>query len=202
MHYHRLGLAEYFKLEHSGKARAGGRGRKVGKYRQCGGKGGDMLKGFWADIAKQQRAFAPNRAAVFGFVRQRGNCYPEICKRKEIQSIIYYVLLVIGMIAMMYILSMTQYHTRTYPRFIWTFYAIQSMLLLIAFWLLSKKGKEILCYLCCGYLLIHLLFCNIIVSNHVVSNTLDKTYAMMVYEKIVAYEEATGETVTKICCSK
>ena len=83
MHYHRLGLAEYFKLEHSGKARAGGRGRKVGKYRQCGGKGGDMLKGFWADIAKQQRASAPNRAAVFGFVHQRGNCYPEICKRKE-----------------------------------------------------------------------------------------------------------------------
>jgi len=122
----------------------------------------------------------------------------KFVKEKKIQSIIYYVLLVIGMIAMMYILSMTQYHTRTYPRFIWTFYAIQSMLLLIAFWLLSKKGKEILCYLCCGYLLIHLLFCNIIVSNHVVSNTLDKTYAMMVYEKIVAYEEATGETVTKI----
>ena len=119
-------------------------------------------------------------------------------KEKEWHAIVYYLLLVAGMFAMVYILSMTQYHTRTYPRFIWTFYVVQAMLFLIAFWLVPKKGKEALCYICGFYLLVQILFCNIIVSNHMVSNTLDETYAMMVYEKIVEYEEETGQEVKKL----
>lgn len=119
-------------------------------------------------------------------------------KEKKWHAIVYYLLLVAGMLAMVYILSMTQYDTRTYPRFIWTFYVVQAMLFLIAFWLASKKGREVLCYICGFYLLVQILFCNIIVSNHMVSNTLDKTYAMMVYEKIVEYEEETGQEVKKI----
>ena len=75
---------------------------------------------------------------------------------------------------------------------------MQAMLFVIAFWLMSKKGKEVLCYICGAYLLVQILFCNIIVSNHMVSNTLDKTYAMMVYEKIVEYEEETGQEVKKL----
>ena len=119
-------------------------------------------------------------------------------KEKRFYAIAYYILLVAGMLAMVYILSMTQYDTRTYPRFIWTFYVVQAMLFLIAFWIMSKKGREVLCYICGAYLLIQILFCNIIVSNHMVSNTLDKTYAMMVYEKIVEYEEETGQEVKKL----
>ena len=122
----------------------------------------------------------------------------KFIRERKFLSLVYYLLLVIGMHAMMYILSMTQYDTRTYPRFICIFYVVQAMMLLIAFWCLSARGKEMMCYLCCGYLLVQLLFCNVIVSNHMTSNTLDKTYAMMVYEKITEYEEETGETVKKI----
>lgn len=119
-------------------------------------------------------------------------------KEKKLYAILYYVLLVAGMTAMVYLLPMMQLGTRTYPRIIWTFYAMQAMLFVIAFWLMSKKGKEVLCYICGAYLLVQILFCNIIVSNHMVSNTLDKTYAMMVYEKIVEYEEETGQEVKKL----
>ena len=119
-------------------------------------------------------------------------------KEKKLYAIIYYILLVVGMIAMVYLLPMLQPDTRTYPRIIWTFYSMQAMLFLIAFWLMTKKGKEVLCYICGAYLLVQILFCNIIVTNHMVSNTLDKTYAMMVYEKIVEYEEETGQEVKKL----
>lgn len=119
-------------------------------------------------------------------------------KEKKVYAIIYYVLLTVGMTVLVYLLPLMQSGTRTYPRIIWTFYAMQAMLFLLAFWRMSKKGKEILCYICGAYLLVQILFCNIIVSNHMVSNTLDKTYAMMLYEKIVEYEEETGQEVKKL----
>lgn len=122
-------------------------------------------------------------------------------KERKWKQIVYYLLLVIALLMMVYILSIVQY-AQTYPRFVWTFYAAQSMLLLIAFWRMPGKGKEAICYLSCGYLLIHILFCNIIVSNHMTSNTLDKTYAMMVYEKILEYEEETGKRVEKLAVAK
>ncbi len=122
----------------------------------------------------------------------------KFAKERKWKQAGYYLLLAAAMFAMVYILSMTQYDTRTYPRFICTFYVAQAMLLLLAFWCASTKGRELLCYICCGYLLIQILFCNIIVSNHMVSNTLDKTYAMMVYEKIMEYEKETGESVKKL----
>lgn len=121
-------------------------------------------------------------------------------KARKWKPVIYYLLLVIALFLMVYILSMMQ--TQTYPRFVWTFYAAQAMLLLIAFWCMPGRGKEAFCYLCSGYLLIHILFCNIIVSNHMTSNTLDKTYAMMVYEKILEYEEETGKRVEKLAVEK
>lgn len=122
-------------------------------------------------------------------------------KERKWNAIVYYVLLVIALFMMVYILPMVQY-AQTYPRFVWTFYAAQAMLLLIAFWRMPGKGKEAMCYLSGGYLLIHILFCNIIVSNHMTSNTLDKTYTMMVYEKILEYEEETGKRVEKLAVAK
>lgn len=122
-------------------------------------------------------------------------------KERKWKQIAYYLLLVIALFMMVYILPMVQY-AQTYPRFVWTFYAAQAMLLLIAFWRMPGKGKEAMCYLSGGYLLIHILFCNIIVSNHMTSNTLDKTYTMMVYEKILEYEEETGKRVEKLAVAK
>lgn len=130
-------------------------------------------------------------------------------KEKGWKAVGYYVLLVCAMTGMVYILPMVQYDTRTYPRFIWIFYVVQSMLLLMAFWMFYQKypengsrrgllGKMAFCYMSCGYLVLQILFCNIIVTNHMVSNTLDRTYASMIYQKITEYEEATGIQVTKL----
>ncbi len=132
-----------------------------------------------------------------------------LAREKGWRSVGYYMLLVIAMTGMIYILPMVQYDTRTYPRFIWIFYAVQSMLLLIAFRIVYRKspsacgkdrayGKVLFCYMTCGYLVIQILFCNIVVTNHMVSNTLDRSYASMVYQKIVEYEEETGIQVTKL----
>lgn len=48
------------------------------------------------------------------------------------------------------------------------------------------------------YLTVQLLFVHFIVTNHFVSNTLDKVYANMVYEEILKYEEETGNHVAKL----
>lgn len=45
-------------------------------------------------------------------------------KEKKLYAIIYYILLVVGMLAMVYLLPMLQPDTRTYPRIIWTFYSM------------------------------------------------------------------------------
>lgn len=130
-------------------------------------------------------------------------------KEKGWKAAGYYLLLVFAMTGMIYILPMVQYDTRTYPRFIWVFYVVQSMLLLLAFRMLAQKypadgsrgglfWKMAFCYMSCGYLVIQILFCNIIVTNHMVSNTLDRTYAAMICQKITEYEEATGIQVTKL----
>lgn len=110
----------------------------------------------------------------------------------------YFLLLTAAMFLMVYILPMIQHDTRTYPRFICAFYAAQSMLLLLAFWCSRERLRAALCYVVCGYVLIQIFFCNIIVANHMISNTLDETYAMMVYEKITEYEERTGQRVEKL----
>ncbi|MBR6770908.1 MAG: glucosyltransferase domain-containing protein [Lachnospiraceae bacterium] len=119
-------------------------------------------------------------------------------KEKRLEACGYFLLLAAAMFGMVYILPLVQHDTRTYPRFICLFYVAQAMLLLLAFWCSQKRMRVILCYISCGYLLVQILFCNIVVTNHMISNTLDETYAMMVYEKILDYEETTGQRVEKL----
>ena len=47
-------------------------------------------------------------------------------KARKWKPVIYYLLLVIALFLMVYILSMMQ--TQTYPRFVWTFYAADCLL--------------------------------------------------------------------------
>ncbi len=113
-------------------------------------------------------------------------------------SVLYFCLLLPGFIFMLYAISIAQIDVYLPPRIIVPFYAIQSMLLLIAYHSAAGKLKQIVGWVSCGYLVIQMMFCNFEVANHMISNTLDRTYAMMVYEKIVDYEEETGIKVTKL----
>lgn len=119
-------------------------------------------------------------------------------KEKNGKALVYYILLAIAMVIMIYILPLVQEGMMITPRMVNTFYVMQAMLLLIAFIQISDKWKTAMCYMCCLYLVVHIMFGNIIVTNHMVSNTLDKLYASMAYEKIKEYEEQTGITVRKL----
>ena len=55
---------------------------------------------------------------------------------------------------------------------------------------------------CISYLLVQLLFSDFVVTNHFVSNALDKVYVKMAYEEILKYEEETGNQVTKLAVVK
>ncbi len=124
----------------------------------------------------------------------------KFIKDRNGMAILYYCLLIAAMSVMVYALPLAQAYINPYPRMVWIFYVMQSMALLIALPLL-QEGKwrlEIFCYVCCGYLALQVMFCHIIVSNHMLSNALDRTYAMMFYEEVLKYEAKTGIQVEKL----
>lgn len=121
----------------------------------------------------------------------------ELVKKKNKGAVLYYVLLVPAVFAMIYVIPLAQIAVYLPPRIVAPFYTVQSMLLLLAFACASGRIKELACYVCCGYLVVQIIFGNVIVANRYVSNTLDKVYINMVYEKIVEYEEETGIEVKK-----
>lgn len=118
-------------------------------------------------------------------------------RKKDKGAVFYYLLLVPAVICMIYVIPMAQTVVYLPPRIVAPFYTVQSMLLLLAFACASGWVREAACYVCCGYLVIQMIFGNVIVANRYVSNTLDKIYINMVYEKIVEYEEETGTEVKK-----
>ncbi len=119
----------------------------------------------------------------------------KFIKEKNARAVLYYCLLMAAMFIMVYALPMAQREIMPYPRMVWIFYVMQAMALLIAF--RFTEGK-IMCYVCCGYLAVQIMFCQLIVMNHLLSNTLDKTYAMMFYEEVEKYEAETGITVRRL----
>ena len=88
------------------------------------------------------------------------------------------------------------------PRMSFCFYLIQGLLAAAAYVLCQQKGKALLTAGCISYLLVQLLFSDFVVTNHFVSNALDKVYVKMAYEEILKYEEETGTQVTKLAVVK
>lgn len=81
-------------------------------------------------------------------------------------------------------------------RLSFVFFQLQGMFLLNAIYLIKEKQYFFL--LGMGYLFVHLLFCNFIITNHFVSNTLDEVYAHLIVNTIEKYENKTGIKVTKL----
>lgn len=123
-------------------------------------------------------------------------------KKKKKDAVLYTILLFAGMYFMIFVIPMMQQNIYMPPRIIWTFYALLSMLLLTAYACQQGKLKKLVCYAACGWLLIQIIFCNVIIANRTLSNTLDITYAEIVYSKILEYEKESGIAVTKLAVTK
>ena len=105
----------------------------------------------------------------------------------------------LGSNLLLYVIPMTQSTITFYPRLFFCFFGIQGLLLASAYEVCG--GGSVHRLLTLGgvlYLTVHLLFVHFIVTNHFVSNTLDKVYANMVYGEILKYEEETGNHVAKL----
>ncbi len=119
-------------------------------------------------------------------------------RKKDKMAVLYFVLFVFGINIMIFAIPMLQQYVYLPPRIIWPFYAVQSMLLLIAFACTDGRLKTLVCYVGCMYLIIQIVFCNVIIANRTLSNNLDKLYANIAYEKILEYEKTENIQVTKL----
>ncbi len=122
----------------------------------------------------------------------------KFLKEKNGMAALYFLLLSAALTMMIYVLPMAQISCMAYPRLVWVFYVMQSMLLLVALRCTGERGKAVMCYVCCGYLAVQVMFCHIIVTNHMTSNTLDKTYVAMFCRQVEKYEAQTGIRVEKL----
>ena len=86
------------------------------------------------------------------------------------------------------------------PRVMFTVYSMEAMVSLIAFVRINSHKR--LCYavgcMIIGYLVLQIVCCNVVVTDHFTADALDVETADMVCDKIDEYEQKTGITVTKI----
>lgn len=77
---------------------------------------------------------------------------------------------------------------------------IKGMMMTAAYVMIdSQMSKNLLTLCCIGYLVVHMLFADFVVTNHFVSNSLDKAYVRMAYEYITGYEQKNHTTVQNLC---
>lgn len=125
------------------------------------------------------------------------------CIRKHLLSRLLSLFLVwTGSNALLYVIPLVQEEFSFPPRLSFCFFLIQGLLLAVSYKLSADNLKSIVTFIGSLYLVIHLLFADFIVTNHFVSNTLDKVYVNMMYEEILKYENETGITVTKLAVIK
>lgn len=123
-------------------------------------------------------------------------------RTKKYQTLFYSLLLQLCLFVLIYSISIMGGYTSPPPRMIFLFYLVQVTTGITAFHYSKGLTKKLVGYLFMAYLFLHIFFAQIIVTQHFVSNTLDKLYANMVYAKIVEYEEETGITVTKLAVGR
>lgn len=124
----------------------------------------------------------------------------DTVKGKKYQQFLLLSIVSMGSCILLYIIPLAQEKFFFPPRMAFCFFAVQGMIMASAYVLIeSRELRKILVIGCAGYLLVHLLFSNFTVTNHFVSNTLDKVYVRMTYEKIEKYERDTGNEVENLC---
>lgn len=119
-------------------------------------------------------------------------------KEHKLSECLFLFVVWLGCNVLLYVIPTIQGNAYFPPRLLFCFFGVQGLLLASAYVVCADSVRDLLSWGGCLYLASHLLFSNFIVTNHFVSNTLDKVYAQMVYDKIAEYEEETGNSVTKL----
>lgn len=123
-------------------------------------------------------------------------------KEKNRKMPLFLALVFLGSHVLLIVIPMANETFYFPPRMSFCFYLIQGLLAAAAYTLCKQREKALLTAGCISYLLVQLLFSDFVVTNHFVSNTLDKVYVKMAYEEILKYEEETGNQVTKLAVVK
>lgn len=116
--------------------------------------------------------------------------------KKEVVSFILLILLMTGLVFLIPFIQSTYGFN---PRIVFIFYTEQSLLFVAAFIFSDRRRRSLLCGISCAWIMVQIVFGNVIMANHYLSNQLDLTYTQMVYNKVVNYEQETGMTVDKFC---
>jgi hypothetical protein len=156
-----------------------------------------------ADLFKSNLWLLPAYYLPLLFSLAMGSVFSLMMIRsKKYHALFYALLLQICLLVLMYGISILGGYPSPPPRMIFIFYLVQATTGITAFHYAEGLARKLVGYGFIAYLFLHIFFAQIIVSQHFVSNTLDKLYANMVYAKIVEYEEETGNTVTKLAVGR
>ena len=120
-------------------------------------------------------------------------------QKKQLSELVFFGIVIIGSCMLLYVIPLTEEHFYFPPRMSFCFFAIQGVIMAAAYTLISSEKAKILNICCICYLMLHLLFADFVVTNHFVSNTLDRVYVQMAYQEILKYEEEMDTTVTNLC---
>lgn len=119
-------------------------------------------------------------------------------KEHKLSKLPFLFIVWIGSNILLYIIPMMEHNFYFPPRLSFCFFLIQGLMLASAYSICLDSLQTIITMGGIMFLMLHLLFADFTVTNHFVSNMLDKVYINMVYEEIVKYENEAGILVTKL----
>ncbi len=128
-----------------------------------------------------------------------------ICRNTVIRNkgqLVYSALLIAAVNIMIYIIPFMSAAVLCYPRLVFVFYTAMSITLLAALSEANDVLGKVFSVIIIGYVLIHMVRAQMIVSEHMLSNQLDILYANAVYHEILEYQGETGIIVENLAVVK
>ena len=119
-------------------------------------------------------------------------------KEHKLSRLPFLFIIWLGSNSLLYVIPLTEKVFSFPPRLSFCFFMIQGLMLASAYSICMDSLHVFISFLGGIFLTVHLLFADFTVTNHFVSNMLDKVYADMLCEEIAKYEEESGITVLKI----
>ncbi len=135
-----------------------------------------------------------------------------LLKRGDKAGVGYFATAYVLSLAILYILPIMNDPFAFPPRLAIFFYLFQGLTGATLMWLIGKSKAEgdnakpdpatlktVFSIVLVGYLWIHLIFVQFIISGRYISNNLDNIYCRLTLQEIEKYEESTGTVVNNLC---
>ncbi len=131
-----------------------------------------------------------------------------LAKRGDIAGIGYFATAYILSLVMLYILPVMNSPFTNPPRLAIFFYLFQGLTAATLFWLAGNEAAQkpdpsmlrtLFSIVLVGYLWIHLIFAQFIITGRYISNNMDNIYCRLTLQEIEKYEESTGTIVNNLC---